>query len=518
MTLQSATNFRTANHRHIAGIMLLLTAFTFLVFARSISGAFVTWDDEPLIYANPNIALPTADSLRWHWTHPHMKLYMPVIYSAWWSIARLEQARSGQAGELSPVGFHLANVAVHAASVCIVFLLLQRTIGSNWSAAAGAALFAADPLQVEAVSWATGMKDLLGGFLTLSAVTAYLGAAREAQRQHFNAARARWIFATLLFLLALLAKPSAVVTPLLAGVLDYLLIRRNLRSALRWLWPWAILSAAWMVVTIRVQPSTNVYGGPLWARPLIACDALAFYLGKVFWPLNLAMDYGRMPARILGHASVYWRWTIPAAAGVLLWLTRRRELWAAGLFFVLALLPVLGFVRFEFQSISTVADRYAYVAMVGPSMALAYVAARGRLQKKFLAGACGALLSACAVLSWMQTGVWRDSASVYQNAIAVNPQSLTATHDLAVVYDKSGRSPEAVQLYLRVLHISPTFLEGWDDLASALKRAQQRRPDLGAKWAALHARVASFYASQGRTAEAREQSELAHGVHGTDGP
>ena len=500
---------QTSSRRRIAGMMILLGGFTFLVFGRAIAGAFVSWDDEPLIYANPNIVAPTGESLRWHWTHPHMKLYMPVIYTAWWSIAPRAGAvgragrawsggiSSGECGGTRGVGLHR------------VYTFTADDRG-RLAGGRGRRLFAVHPLQVEAVAWATGMKDLLGGARTLAAVTAYVGAARDAHLKNSNIARVRWIFATVFFVLALLAKPSALVAPLLAGVLDYLLIRRNLRLTIRWLWPWAILSAVWVGVTIRVQPSPEVYAGPLWARPLISGDALAFYLGKVFWPVNLAMDYGRMPAWVLGNASVYWRWMIPAGAAVLLWLARRAELWAAGLFFVLALLPVLGLVRFEFQSISTVADRYAYVAMVGPSMVLAYVAANVRAAWAIRAGASGALVAACAVSSWLQTGVWHDSASLYRHAIEVNPRSLTATHDLAVVYDKSGRSAEAVQLYLKTLDISPTFLEGWDDLASALKRAEARRPDLVQTWASLHARVAAFYASQGREAEVREQLELAH--------
>jgi protein O-mannosyl-transferase len=495
-----------ASSRRRTGLLLLLAVLTFLVFSRAITASFVTWDDEPLIYANPNIVIPTCASLRWHWTHPHIKLYIPLIYTAWWAVARLEQSRSGNLGQLSPFGFHLANVAVHMTSVCIVFILLRRLLKRNWPAAAGAALFAVHPLQVEAVAWATGMKDLLGGLLTLAALTAYVAAATDSQARHPRRAATNWILATSFFLLALLAKPSAVVTPLLAGVIDLLLLRRTWRQIIPWLAPWALLSAAWIVITIHIQPATAVYAGPLWSRPLIAADALAFYLQKLLCPVNLAIDYGRTPAAVLAHASIYWRWLIPALIAALVWHSRNLKLQTATLLFLFALLPVLGFVRFEFQSISTVADRYAYVAMLGP--ALAFATATKHAKRKLPTAIVATIPLICATISWIQIPIWHNSESLYEHTIAVNPQSLTATHDLAVVYDKAGRSEEAINLYLRVLKISPSDPEWWDDLAGALFRADERRPDLAAHWAALHQKLATNYANHGRPADAEEQQKL----------
>jgi hypothetical protein len=67
------------------GLLLILTV---VVFWRGIDGSFVTWDDEPLIYANSNIASPTLDSLAWHWRHSHVYLYIPVVYTRWGSLGR----------------------------------------------------------------------------------------------------------------------------------------------------------------------------------------------------------------------------------------------------------------------------------------------------------------------------------------------------------------------------------------------------------------------------------------------
>ena len=501
MISHETINLQSARRRRLMLVLLLMLA-TFVVFSRAIGGGFVSWDDEPLIYANPNIVTPTGHSLWNHWAAPHAHLYIPLIYTAWWCIAWLEQARSGLPGQLSPMGFHLANVLVHCVSVGIVFAILRRLIKRDWPAAIGAMVFAVHPLQVEPVAWATGMKDVLGGMLTLAAVWMYVAAAQRPSRW-------RWIIATIFFIAALLAKPSAVVTPLNAGVLDVLLIRRNWRLAIAWLWQWMILSVVWIGITMHVQPASDVDAGPLWARPMIAGNALTFYLAKFLLPVNLAIDYGRTPTSVLAGRAIYFIWLIPAALAIIVWRLRCAELTAAASLFVLALLPVLGLFRFEFQMISTVADRYAYVALLGPALAFAYLTSIpiAPLARKTLAIAIGALLLLWAAMSWTQIAVWHDSESLYRHALEANPHSLTATEDLAVAYDKSGKTDDAISLYLRVIALSPEWPEAYDNLAEVLPRAEREMPQEAPRWASLHQMLSRYYSSQGRQEDARKQSD-----------
>src|SRR5207302_490970 len=110
----------------------------------------------------------------------------------------------------------------------------------------------------------------------------------------------------------------------------------------------------------------------------IAGDALAFYLYKFVCPTALTLDYARKPAWMINHVWFYWTWLAPAgaAAAIRLWRPGRRWLGAAALLLLAGLLPVLGLVPFEFQGYSTVADHYMYLAMLGPSLAGAWLLAR----------------------------------------------------------------------------------------------------------------------------------------------
>src|SRR5207302_3590518 len=129
-----------------------------------------------------------------------------------------------------------------------------------------------------------------------------------------------------LFILALLSKPTAMVVPLIAGVLDAIVCGRPLRRVVSWLWPWLLLSAACAAVTKALQPGTEIaVTVALWQRPFVAADALAFYLYKLLDPVWLGMDYGRRPVVVLEqHHWAYVTWLAPAAAALALWLWRRR--------------------------------------------------------------------------------------------------------------------------------------------------------------------------------------------------
>jgi len=69
---------------------------------------------------------------------------------------------------------------------------------------------------------------------------------------------AHYIAATLAFALAMLAKPSAMMAPVLAFAIDYWLIRRPLREVLRYLAPWCVLAIACAINARIAQPGTGV--------------------------------------------------------------------------------------------------------------------------------------------------------------------------------------------------------------------------------------------------------------------
>ncbi len=162
------------------------------------------------------------------------------------------------------------------------------------------------------------------------------------------------------FTLSILAKPVAIVAPLIMLTLDRLAISRKLTESIASLSGMFFLSLIFAFISKSTQHE-NVLGAvaPLLTRPVIAGDAVSFYLHKLFLPLNLGIDYGRTPQTVLLGFISYLLCLVPVAimAAISL-LKKERDIWAASFaIFIIALLPVLGFVPFKFQDYSTVTDR-----------------------------------------------------------------------------------------------------------------------------------------------------------------
>lgn len=432
---------------------LLVIAASAAVFSQTVEFEFINRDDDINVTANPHLNPVRADGLAELWTAPYAGLYIPLSYTLWAGVAAVSRDGSGSAAPLDPGPFHAVNVALHALAAVLVLVLLRRFTDRTPPALAGALLFALHPLQVESVAWVTELRGLLAACFGFAALLLHVKDAREPRK-------GRALLALSLFAAALLAKPSAVALPLVLLALDVFALRRGLGAALRTAAPWFLLAGV-AVVAAKAQQDVETIGegAPLWARPLVAGDALAFYLGKLVWPVPLAMDYGRTPEVAMGSAGFYLLWLIPAALIVCVWrVPALRAARAPLAIFVAGLLPVLGLVPFGYQRISTVADRYVYLAMLGPALGVAL--ALGRAQAKGRARALGlpvaALLIALAWKSHAQVATWRTSETVFAHAAAVTPESWSLHVNLGADLSAAGRVEEARAHYLEALRIDPT--------------------------------------------------------------
>ena len=210
----------------------LLIGLTLLTFGRVVNDGFAPYDDELTIRDNPrmNPARFTSEGVLWYWNNPAMSLYAPLTYTVWGAIATGSRVHGADPTEfiLDAGNFHVASLLLHVASVLLVFIILRRLLKRPWPAAAGALLYALHPLQVETVAWASGLKDLLASALSLATIWFYLRAVTPASpaleamdSDEAPSSRidfASYALAIVCFVLALLAKSSAMMTPVLIAL------------------------------------------------------------------------------------------------------------------------------------------------------------------------------------------------------------------------------------------------------------------------------------------------------------
>lgn len=451
---------------------------------------FVEWDDGINVTRNPLLNPPSLASVIRFWRGPYEQMYVPATYTVWSLLAAAAHVDTPDAEgvTLDPYLFHTANLVVHLFAAWAAYRLLLTLTGRRWPACAGALLFAIHPLQVEPVAWVTGMKDVLAGALSLLALWQYAEFARRGADDQLAPRRSRsrrawpYALATAALIAALLAKPSAVVVPVMAIAIDRGLLRRPWRRVIASTAPWLLLAAAAAIETRFAQPAAHNIGGPLWARPLIAGDALAFYLTKLFWPAALCVHYSRSIALVLASRRFWFSWLFPAAgAAAIAILARRRAPWLAPatILFVLPLLPVLGFVPFVFEQYSVVADRYAYLALLGPAVAVAFGLQRAttatpkRPRRNVIVAASAMILAALAARAYAQTLVWRDTATLFEHVLTVNPHSAAANVIVADREFAAGHYDRAERLACESIRDEPHQVDAYMALGACLRRRGQ---------------------------------------------
>ena len=448
---------------HIAHIALAGATLCLLVvvsYFPALSGGFV-WDDVTL---TESTSLRTWSGLAQIWFTPrgliqHEAHYWPLLYTLFW----LEHKLWG----LTPLGYHLVNLLLHTGVVLLLWRLLRRLeVPGAWFAAA---VFAVHPLHVESVAWVIGRKDILATLFYLSSVLAYI---RFTEMPRGGRRGGHYLLAVALFVFGLLSKSITITLPVALLLWHWWRHGRvTLADGSRTL-PFFLvglgIALADYAYYVGIDPISFAYS-PL-ERGLIAARALVFYAGKLLWPAGLTGIYPRWEPGI-GDLLAWGCAAGFAAVVAVLWCCRRRlgrGPLAGVLFFAVALSPVLGLVDFGYMQFSFVADRYQYLAGLGLIAVVAGAAGRAcqlslgalpahRTRPARLAiGAAGAaILMVAGLLTWNQTGLYRDSVTFFTHVIAHNPQAHDAHYNLGVYLQAEGRYAEAQAAYQTALERRP---------------------------------------------------------------
>src|SRR5262245_28892181 len=434
----------------VVAVSLGLAALAFAVHWPATGGAFLSYDDDQRVVANPMVQRGiTRDGVAWAFVSLHAANWTPVT----WLSHMLDVRLFG----LDPWGHHLTSVLLHAANAALVFLVWRRLSGELWRSAAVAALFAVHPLHVESVAWVAERKDVLSAAFGWLAVLAWAGyAARPRPAAHLAACAG--------LALSLMAKPTFVSLPFALLLLDYWPLRRlgqvpAARLLLEKL-PLLLLAFASMAVTVVAQ---HRWGNvqtleqlPLALRLGNAVLAYVAYLGAAFWPSGLAVPYP--------HPGLAISWPLVAlAAAALAALTLgalrqapiRPWLAVGWLWYLGTLVPMLGLVQVGGQAR---ADRYTYLPLVGIYVAAVWSAAeaavRLRVPRRLLAAGFAALLAALAVATRAQIAHWRDTVSLFERALAVTAPNPVAHVMMAKALASQGRFELALE------HLDAARLDG----------------------------------------------------------
>jgi tetratricopeptide (TPR) repeat protein len=426
------------------------------------------WDDVGLVAANEN--LRSLHGLWSIWFSAPALDYWPVTQTVFWAEWRLWGDR--------PVAFHGVDLALHLLSALLVWRVLRK-LGLRWAWLA-ALVFTIHPLAVESVAWVSETKNTLSLAFFLLSLSAYLDHERTARRSDLA-------LSVVCYLAAMLSKASVVMLPVTLLLYCWWRRGRVAWNDLAGLIPHFTIALVLGVATLHFQAlhssvdSAVDFRGPV-TRLVGAETAVVFYLGKVLFPVALIPIYPRWD---LGGSWPYalLSGVVLAAALWAMWARRsgwgRHALLGAG-FFVINLIPVLGFARMTFMNISWVADHFVYLPMIG--VIGLFAAGLERLHRRLstfypvllnvgVAAVCGLL----AFTSRLCAAHWANAETLWSYTLEHNPGAWMAHFNLAAaIHNAPGRLADAITHYGEALRLKPDFAEAHDNLGQALQATPGR--------------------------------------------
>jgi hypothetical protein len=478
-----------------------LVIVTLFVYWPVRSHEFVSYDDDVYVTDNPNV----KSGLNWQ----NVKCaFTTNRASNWHPLTWLSHQLDCQLFDTKPGPQHLVNVLIHAVNALLLFVVLNRTTNRIWPSVFVAGLFALHPLNVESVAWIAERKNVLSTLFWLLTMLAYT---RYVERPSLT----RYLVTLVIFALGLMSKPMLVTLPFVLLLLDYWPLDRirNPQSAIRnsrfsilnsliEKVPFFLLSVISSIITYVIQQQTGamspLYKLSLESRFANAIVSYLAYIGKMFWPFRLSVLYPQSAGGIPVFRFVTYAMTLILVTVLVIYLARRRKYLLVGwLWYLGTLVPVIGVVQVGAQAM---ADRYAYVPLIGLFIIIAFGAAdlseKIYFKKIVLSALAAAVLFGCAIVTSIQLKYWKDSFSLFDHTLTVIEnnyarsagnltgsakttghlsESLRFVPNSPVIYNnfgnalrQKGRVDDAIDYYKFALELDPNYFHARYNLSIAL--------------------------------------------------
>ncbi len=501
----------------------MVPAIALLALASSATGIVngFTYDDVYIIQRNPFVHTLHA------WWNVLASPYWPREWGGdgYRPLTILSFRLEWALGHGSPMVFHAVNILLYVASAVLAFALARRLL-PLWAAWVAAALFAVDPVHVEAVANLVGQSELLVAVAVLAATVLYLD---ERRAGAFRLRIAAGVVG--LYVAACLSKEHGIVLPAILLSAELLFVRDTapMKERVKRLRPFYLLLAAvalaFMAARSHVLSSGLGLGGfaPYTAfsslhistpdRILTAFSVVPQWIRLLLWPAHLSAEYG--PAGI-PIAQGFDIWQVPGmvllvavvALGVVL--ARRQAVISFGIAVVcIALLPSSNLIL---PAGIMLAERTLFLPSVGAMLVvgggivwLADVLAARRFRAwvpAMAGGLAGALIVAAGVRSATRSTVWHDNGRLfaqtvrdeplvyrghfmyanylfgqkrrregeaeYHTALTLFPYDPSLSYAMAAQYYEAHNCPAALPLLRWTLGLDPEFPTGRTELAVCL--------------------------------------------------
>ena len=373
----------------------------------------------------------------------------------------LDYAMGGRRENLYP--FHRTSLIIHLLNTALVMIFIYQLFGSVAPAAMVALLFGIHPLTVGRIAWVTERKTVLTAFFAMWSLILYVRYTRSRDWKIYGVS-------LVMYLLALLAKPTSLPLPALMLLLDYWPLRRLSRQAVMEKLPFFAVGAVYFIIAYISFGRTAVIvesEGPQIVRScLIICHNIIFYLRKIVWPANLSIYYMFPEPFSASHPMVSAGiiGTIILLVVLLVSWRRMRAPIVGWLFFFVAVFPTMGVIGFTDV---IAANRFIYLPSLGLLLILGWGLTwlwENRSLKIPLNTQRICIVVLVAVLAVFEIKAcrayavhWQETEEHFRYMLSLAPKSEKLNYNLGLELARQNRNEEAISYFLKALEIKPDF-------------------------------------------------------------
>ncbi|MEA3446376.1 MAG: tetratricopeptide repeat protein, partial [Bacteroidota bacterium] len=444
----SETNEAIFSKKNLLWLSLFLV-FCFALFSPSLDNEFVNWDDDWMVYENPDVVNFSIARLPAIFSEFYKGQYSPVCTM---SLGMQYAIGGGQ-----PLSFHVFGILYHLLNIVLVFWLIKLLFKKNRIAFIVAILFGVHSLQVESVVWISAQKVTLYTIFFLASCIAYI--------KYVNGKKLlNYLLAIFFFIVSFLAKEQAVTLAVSLIAIDFIL-KRNLldKKVILEKLPFLILAGIMGIVTIYSSRTgeffTDDNKNPFHEQ--IAYSAYAFiqYLLQMIFPFKMSAFHPYPTGSMKEFSNVLWLYLVPVILIIYAFFKsiKKNPVITFGILFflmnialVLQLMPLRDFIT---------ADRYVYIPAIGFFLIIAWYADKIINKNKKYSTAVIAVISVYTLLlsfvSYQRSNIWQNSLALFTDVSEKYPESSIGWNNRGLALSNLDRNKDAIEDYKKAIKYNP---------------------------------------------------------------
>ena len=462
--------------------ILFLLGITFLVYSNSVYNEFTNWDDDDLIVNNTAIR-----ELSWENTNKIFDIKKGGTYQP---VRVLSYAIDYRLWGLNPLGYHLHSILLHASASVFLFLSLLNALPRFFAeerdnilgiALLTAVLFAAHPVNVEAVSWLSCRKYVLLSFFSFAGFYFFTLISGKLWKQILLS-----LLSMICVLLAVFSSPFGLVVPFLFFLFEFSAsaevnpVKIILKKPGVFI-PFVVLTLGVSVLLwIKLAAGTGGaetfhFKGELIYSIFTLMQCLFDYIRNIllpFWLNNRYVDYiylssfgyYKIPVGFIGLCLVVFFCCYEFKKGKRWWL------FCIG-WFLISLAPASNIIPIS----TKMADRYIYLAVPGLFLLLSYYLFRIKQQivekrnLKFLWHLSVVFLVVFfSTLTVQRNLIWKNSGTLWADSLQKDPKNPIAWNNLGAYSFSKGDVKKSEYCFNQAIKINPEGKNQYENLGYLL--------------------------------------------------